>query len=69
MNVRGVPEEFLSGVSDDASQVSLAGVALTGVPGWLGHLTTVTGLDLGLDRLTGLPAWLGNLTAPGPASR
>ena len=63
MNVKGVPEEFLSGVSGRASRVSLAGRALTEVPGWLGSLTTVTELDLGLNRLTGLPDWLGNLTA------
>jgi internalin A len=62
MNVRGVPEEFLSGVSDDAIRVSLAGRALTEVPGWLGSLTTVTELDLGLNRLTGLPDWIGGLT-------
>ena len=63
MNVKGVPEEFLSDVSDGARRVSLAGRALTEVPGWLGSLTTVTELDLGLNRLTGLPDWLGNLTA------
>jgi Leucine-rich repeat (LRR) protein len=62
MNVKGVPGESLSGVSDDAGRILLAGRTLAEVPGWLGNLATATELDLSRNRLTSLPDWIGNLT-------
>ena len=63
MDLDGMPNEFLSCVSDDASRVSLASRRLTSVPDWLGSLTALTSLDVSGNQLTSLPDWLGNLTA------
>ena len=62
INPEAVPQRFRSAISDEGRHISLANRDLSILPEWLGHLDTLTRLDLNGNQLTTLPEWLGHLT-------